>query len=216
MSEDMNDKSTKKTSETSTKSSTTKSTGSTAKAGTTKSESAKSEAAKSGTVETAAEQGSAGKGTSSTASSKASSPASTTSSSTTASSAASDSGKSSSDSAEAFLGNSGLPRHFAAGLSYVGGPVTGAIFLLLDRADPFVRFHAAQSLAISAVIAVVWICVEILNAAFAGMPLVFWVGLIGLLFMAFNAFQSKDWEVPVLGEYSQKLSDKVSPDDDAK
>ncbi|MBK1729248.1 DUF4870 domain-containing protein [Halorhodospira halophila] len=211
MSEDMNDKSTKKTSETSTKSSTTKSTGSTAKAGATKSESAKSEAAKSGTVETAAEQGSASKGTSSTTG-KASSSAST-SSSTASGSAASGSSKSSSDSGEAFLGNSGLPRHFAAGLSYVGGPITGAIFLLLDRADPFVRFHAAQSLAISAVIAVIWICVAILNAAFAGMPLVFWVGLIGLLFMAFNAFQSKDWEVPVLGEYSQKLSDKVSPED---
>ncbi|MCG5540194.1 MULTISPECIES: DUF4870 domain-containing protein [unclassified Halorhodospira] len=202
MSEDMNDKSTKKTSETGSKSSTTKSTGSTTKAGT-----AKSEAAKSGTVETAAEQSGASKSTSSTAS-KASSSAATGSAASSASK--------SSESSEVFLGNSGLPRHFAAGLSYVGGPVTGAIFLLLDRADPFVRFHAAQSLAISAVIAVVWICVAILNAAFAGMPLVFWVGLIGLLFMAFNAFQSKDWEVPVLGEYSQKLSDKVSPDDDAK
>ncbi len=202
MSEDMNDKSTKKTSETSSKSSTTKSTGSTTKAGT-----AKSEAAKSGTVETAAEQSGASKSTSSTAS-KASSSAATGSAASSASK--------SSESSEVFLGNSGLPRHFAAGLSYVGGPVTGAIFLLLDRADPFVRFHAAQSLAISAVIAVVWICVAILNAAFAGMPLVFWVGLIGLLFMAFNAFQSKDWEVPVLGEYSQKLSDKASPGDEDK
>ncbi|MFP4146869.1 MAG: DUF4870 domain-containing protein [Halorhodospira sp.] len=96
------------------------------------------------------------------------------------------------------------------------GPITGVIFLLLDRADPFVRFHAAQSVAISAVIAVIWICVAVLNAAFAGMPLVFWLGLIGLLYMAFTAFQSKDWEVPVLGDYSQKISDKVAPEEKAE
>lgn len=213
MSEDQNDKSTKKASETSSsasKSPTTKSTTSTSKA----TSSAKSEAAKTGTVETAAEQ----TGSKSTASSGKS----TTSSTGTASSQSSstsdkaDAGKASTSSASAgseelSLGSSGLPRHFAAGLSYILGPITGIIFLLLDRADPFVRFHAAQSVAISVVIAVVWIGVAVLSAVFAGMPLVFWLGFLCLLYMAFTAFQSKDWELPMLGEYAQQLSDKVAP-----
>ncbi len=204
MSEDMNDKSSKKTSETS-KGSTSKAEGSTSKAA-----SSKTESAKAGTVETAAEQSSTSKGKGGGSSSAAASGASSASSSSTASSG------SSQDSGEVFMGNSGLPRHFAAGLSYVLGPITAVIFLLLDRADPFVRFHAAQSLAISAVIAVIWIGVAILNAVFAGMPLVFWLGLIGLLYMAFTAYQSKDWEVPVVGDYSQKIADKVASESDGQ
>ncbi len=210
MSEDMNDKSSKKTSGTS-KSSASKAEGSSSKAA-----SSKTESTKSGTVETAAEQGSTGKGKSSSSSSATASSASSTSSSSAASSSPDADQGSTQDSGEVFIGNSGLPRHFAAGLSYVLGPITGVIFLLLDRADPFVRFHAAQSLAISAVIAVIWIGLAILNAVFAGMPLIFWLGLIALLYMAFNAYQSKDWEVPVVGEYSQKLSDKVASETDAQ
>ncbi|GEM_PF-1403819 len=211
MSEDMNDKSSKKTSGTS-KSSTSKAEGSSSKAA-----SSKTESTQSGTVETAAEQGSTSKGKSSSSSSSATaSSASSTSSSSAASSSPDADQGSTQDSGEVFIGNSGLPRHFAAGLAYVLGPITGVIFLLLDRADPFVRFHAAQSLAISAVIAVIWIGLAILNAVFAGMPLIFWLGLIALLYMAFNAYQSKDWEVPVVGEYSQKLSDKVASETDAQ
>ncbi len=114
------------------------------------------------------------------------------------------------------MGASGLPRHFASGLAYVLGPITGIIFLLLDRADPYVRFHAAQSIAISVVIAVIWIGVAILSASFAGMPLLFWIGFVFLLYMAFTAFQSKDWELPTLGDYSQQLAEKVAPEDEAK
>ncbi|MFP4129597.1 MAG: DUF4870 domain-containing protein [Halorhodospira sp.] len=216
MSEDMNDKSSKKTSETS-KGSTSKAEGSTSKAqgSTSKAASSKTESAKAGTVETAAEQSSTSKGKGGGSSSAAASGGSSASSSSTASSGSSqDSGTQ--GSGEVFIGNSGLPRHFAAGLSYVLGPITAVIFLLLDRADPFVRFHAAQSLAISAVIAVIWIGVAILNAVFAGMPLVFWLGLIGLLYMAFTAYQSKDWEVPVVGDYSQKIADKVASESDGQ
>ncbi|MBK1727553.1 DUF4870 domain-containing protein [Halorhodospira neutriphila] len=111
------------------------------------------------------------------------------------------------------MGNSGLPRHVAAGLSYVLGPITAVIFLVLDRADPLVRYHASQSLALSAVIAVAWIAVAILAMGFAGMPIIFWLGFIFLLYMAVMSFQSKDWEIPFIGDYSQKLADKVSPEE---
>jgi uncharacterized membrane protein len=42
---------------------------------------------------------------------------------------------------------SGLPENIAALLSYVLGWITGLIFLIIDK-RPYVRFHAAQSIAI--------------------------------------------------------------------
>jgi uncharacterized membrane protein len=44
--------------------------------------------------------------------------------------------------------STGLPTREAATLSYVGWWLTGLIFWLVERRDPFVRFHAAQSLAV--------------------------------------------------------------------
>ena len=39
----------------------------------------------------------------------------------------------------------GLPKNTAAALSYVLGWLTGIVFLLIEK-DPFVRFHAMQSI----------------------------------------------------------------------
>ena len=41
--------------------------------------------------------------------------------------------------------SSGLSKNIAAALCYVGIWVTGLIFLLLEKEDKFVRFHAMQS-----------------------------------------------------------------------
>lgn len=43
---------------------------------------------------------------------------------------------------------SGLDENVAGALSYVLGPITGIIMYLLERENAFVRFHAAQSIAI--------------------------------------------------------------------
>ena len=41
--------------------------------------------------------------------------------------------------------STGLKKETSAALSYVLGPVTGVLFLVLEK-DPFVRFHAMQSI----------------------------------------------------------------------
>ena len=43
-------------------------------------------------------------------------------------------------------GGSGLPENVAGALAYVLGPVTGVLFLVLEKKSKFVRFHAMQSL----------------------------------------------------------------------
>lgn len=42
----------------------------------------------------------------------------------------------------------GLKKETSAALSYVLGFITGIIFLIIEK-DPFVRFHAMQSIVVS-------------------------------------------------------------------
>ena len=41
----------------------------------------------------------------------------------------------------------GLDKNTAGALSYVLGPITGVIFLVLEQ-DPYVKFHAMQSIVV--------------------------------------------------------------------
>ena len=42
--------------------------------------------------------------------------------------------------------SSGLSKNTAAALCYVAGWVSGLVFLLVEKKDEFVRFHAMQSI----------------------------------------------------------------------
>lgn len=52
-----------------------------------------------------------------------------------------------------------MTSNVAAALSYLLGFITGIIFLVIEpyRRDPFVRFHAFQSIFLSAAMAIIWI-----------------------------------------------------------
>ena len=43
--------------------------------------------------------------------------------------------------------NTGLPKKTASALAYVLGPITGVIFLMIEK-DKVVRFHAMQSIVV--------------------------------------------------------------------
>jgi len=51
-------------------------------------------------------------------------------------------------------GLTGLPKNTAGALSYVLGPITGVVFYILEK-DPFVKFHAMQSIVVFGVIFIV-------------------------------------------------------------
>lgn len=211
MSEDVNDKSGKKAAETGS--------GSSSSSSASKTSSTKSAAAKSSSESKSTGSRSAAASSKSSNSSTASA-GPTAQSSTTATSGSKSggggteskaSGGAAGQSQGQGAGGSGQPQHVASGLSYILGPITGAIFLFVDRNDSVVRYHACQSLLISAVIAVAWLAVKILSVNFIGIPLVFWAGFAFLLYMAYLAHQQKSFEIPVLNDYAQQLADKVSP-----
>lgn len=107
--------------------------------------------------------------------------------------------------------STGLPRNVAGALSYFLGALTGILFLVLEKKDPFVRFHAAQSIGVTVVMVVLSILLMIVGAVLGVIPIVGW--LVGLmlslgfsisaflfwLFLMFQAWQGKSWEVPIVG-----------------
>ena len=98
----------------------------------------------------------------------------------------------------------------AAGwLSYLGGWVTGLIFLLLKRENRFVRFHAMQSL-------IFFGAMSIVTTVFSHIPLLGFIGA-GLGFVSFicwivlivKAARGRYYKLPIIGEYAEKWANSV-------
>jgi len=106
------------------------------------------------------------------------------------------------------MAETGLKKTTSGALAYVLGPITGVIFLVVEK-DPFVRFHAIQSI-------VVFVVLPVLQWAFALtiilFPLSAIVGLVSFilwLVLIYKAWQGEQWEVPVLGKVAKNLLKKV-------
>ena len=98
----------------------------------------------------------------------------------------------------------------AAGwLSYLGGWITGLIFLLLKRENRFVRFHAMQSLIFFGAIGIV-------TTVFSHIPLLSSLSA-GLLFVSFicwivlmvKAARGRYYKLPIVGDYAEKWANTL-------
>jgi uncharacterized membrane protein len=102
----------------------------------------------------------------------------------------------------------GLKKNTAGALSYVLGPVTGVIFLVLEK-DPFVRFHAMQSIVLSVLFMVIpWVLGFTIILAIL-VPIISILGIILWLVCIYKAWMGEEWEVPVLGKLARKLATKA-------
>jgi uncharacterized membrane protein len=75
--------------------------------------------------------------------------------------------------------------------------------------DPFVRFHAMQSIV---VFLVLFILQWVFGFTIILLPLVPLVSILSFalwLFLIYKAWQGDEWEVPVLGKYARKMTKKV-------
>lgn len=116
--------------------------------------------------------------------------------------------------------DSGLEPNVAGALSYLLGPVTGILFLVIDK-RPFVRFHAAQCLVLAVVGIALAVALVVLSVILGMIPvlgwivnlllsLVLWVAGFALwLYLMYQAFQGNEWEIPVVGEYARRLTSKM-------
>ena len=102
----------------------------------------------------------------------------------------------------------GLKKEMAGALAYVLGPVTGIFFLVVSK-DPFVKFHAMQSVVVFVFLFVLQWALGITIILF---PLSAVVGLVTFalwLVLIYKAWQGDEWQVPVLGKVARNFLKKV-------
>lgn len=89
-----------------------------------------------------------------------------------------------------------------AALSYVLGAITGIIFLLIEKQNEYVRFHAAQS---TIVFGILWAIgfVPVLNFFIWPITLILWVVLM------YKAYQGERFALPIIGDLAEKLKQSI-------
>jgi len=111
----------------------------------------------------------------------------------------------------------GIEPNVAAALSYILGLITGIVFLILEKQNRYVRFHAAQSVAVSVLIIIFSIGVSLVSGVLVFIPVLGWIavfllttGLAVLTFvlwlvLMFKAYQGEEWELPFAGGLARPI-----------
>ena len=124
--------------------------------------------------------------------------------------------------------STGLDENIAALLSYIFGWVGGLVFFLIEKDSRLVRFHAMQSILLSAsaiigfiAIWIAWVVFAIIGAMVADalslvvsiigglLMFAFWIGLLVAVVMCLiKAYQHQYFKLPVIGNFAEKFSAK--------
>ena len=103
----------------------------------------------------------------------------------------------------------GLAENVAGLLCYAVGWVTGLIFLLIDK-RPWVKFHAAQSIAVFGGLTVIRIGLLFMSH-FLGWAIFGLIGLVSLvlwIFLMVKAYQHETVRIPVAADIADSLAGK--------
>jgi len=104
-------------------------------------------------------------------------------------------------------------------LCYVLGWVTGVVFLILEKKNKFVRFHAIQSIVVFGAFTVVWIVLGIINggtlywrvhALWVLFSVIIWLlaafAFILWIILMLKAYAGEKFKLPVSGDIAEKAS----------
>lgn len=105
---------------------------------------------------------------------------------------------------------SGMDQNVAGLLCYLAGWITGLIFVLIEKENKFVRFHAFQSLLVFAPLSILQIVIGVLAAvvpviAFLSI-LVGLASLVAWVFLMIKAYQNETFKLPVVGDMAAKYA----------
>ena len=103
--------------------------------------------------------------------------------------------------------STGMQQNIEGLLCYVLGWITGIIFLVLEKENRFIRFHALQSI-------YVFGAFTILEIIFSVIPVIGWIlnyilGIIALILwiiLMYQAYQGKMFKLPIAGDIAERQS----------
>ena len=101
--------------------------------------------------------------------------------------------------------STGLKKETAGALAYTLGPITGVLLLLLEK-DPFVRFHAMQSIIVFGtyiIFEILFGVIPVIGLGFSSLLTL--LAFILWLILMYKASEGEKWKVPMLGEYVEKF-----------
>jgi uncharacterized membrane protein len=113
--------------------------------------------------------------------------------------------------------STGIEPTVAAALSYILGLITGIVFLVLEKDNRYVRFHAAQSIVASLFVIIASIGVSMVSRGIAYIPAIGWAVVLLLnlglaigtfvlwLLLMWQAYQGEEGELPLAGGVARKL-----------
>ena len=114
--------------------------------------------------------------------------------------------------------STGLDPKLSGLLCYILSPLTGIVFFLIEKANPVVRFHAAQSIVFGIGAVVVWIAIAILSFLFyqiawsLGSLFTLLQTLVGIGFfilwvvLLIKGYSGERWKLPVVGDMAERLA----------
>lgn len=118
--------------------------------------------------------------------------------------------------------STGLDPKLAGLLCYILGLITGLIFFLIEKSNPVVRFHAAQSIVFSGATIALWIVLTIVSIVlyqiswtlgnlFNLLTLLVWLGCFILwVVLLIKGYSGQKWKLPVLGDMAERLAGSAS------
>ncbi len=106
----------------------------------------------------------------------------------------------------------GLDQNIEGALCYVLGFITGIVFLVMEKDNKFVKFHAMQSIATFLPLMIIgWIISSAILLSlsmlwFAGIvsSLIFLIEIILWLVLMLKAFQGEMFKLPIVGDFAEK------------
>ena len=100
---------------------------------------------------------------------------------------------------------SDLDENVRGALCYVLGFVSGIFFMLTEKKNKFVRFHAMQSIVVFlglTLLMMIPFLGWILSVFIAPLSLLLW------LFLMYKAYQGEKFKLPVVGDLAEKQAEK--------
>ena len=98
----------------------------------------------------------------------------------------------------------GIDENLEGVLCYFLGFITGILFLILEKDNKFIRFHAMQSTALFIPLFVIGFALSLTLVLLVLVPLLWLLELILWLFMMYKAYNREMYKLPIVGDFAAK------------